>query len=143
MRTYKNLKLENQLCFAVYAATNSMTRAYRKLLRDKGLTFPQYLVMLVLLEKNGLNVKAIADRLILDSATLTPILRRMEKLGMIERNQNLQDERIIDVNLTNDGHEMAKELFAINTKVDSLFSREYNFEELNQALNTLINNLAK
>ncbi len=79
------LLLENQLCFALYSTSLAMSKVYRKLLGDLDLTYPQYLVMLVLWEQDGLTVSAIGERLFLDSATLTPLLKRLEAAGLVER----------------------------------------------------------
>ena len=78
MSQFENLKLKNQLCFALYAATNAITRAYRSRLSHIGLTYSQYLVMMVLWEADGPTVKALGKRLLLDSGTLTPLLKRLE-----------------------------------------------------------------
>lgn len=100
------LLLDNQLCFALYSTTLAMTKTYRKLLADLGLTYPQYLVMLVLWEQDGVTVSAIGERLFLDSATLTPLLKRLESAGVIARRRCAEDERQVIVTLTNDGRKM-------------------------------------
>jgi DNA-binding MarR family transcriptional regulator len=87
------LSLDNQLCFAVYATAHAFNRLYRQQLAGLGLTYPQYLVLLVLWEKAPLPVRAIGDRLMLDSGTLTPLLKRMESLGLVTRQRALEDER--------------------------------------------------
>lgn len=97
------LKLDNQLCFALYAASNAMTRLYRDLLEPHGLTYPQYLVMLVLWEQDGLGVKDIGARLHLDSGTLTPMLKRMAEAGLITRSRSAEDERQVAIELTAKG----------------------------------------
>ena len=96
-------RLDNQLCFAVYAAAHAFGRAYRNLLGRYGLTYPQYLVLLVLWEENGLSVKEIGDRLFLDSGTLTPLLRRLEASGRVRRARDRVDERQLSIFLTPDG----------------------------------------
>ena len=78
-------RLDDQLCFALYAASNAVTRVYRPLLTDLGLTYPQYLVMLVLWEQDGLTVSQIGERLFLDSATLTPLLKRLAAQGVLDK----------------------------------------------------------
>lgn len=100
MMKYDNLKLENQLCFALYSATHALTRAYRNVLEDKGLTYTQYLVLLVLWENDGMSVSTIAQRLDLDSASLTPILKRLESNGLLSRIRNKNDERVVEITLT-------------------------------------------
>lgn len=93
-------RLEEQLCFAVYQTGHAFTRLYRSILADLGLTYPQYLVMLVLWECDGLTVKAIGERLSLDSGTLTPLLKRLEALGLIRRERGREDERQVLLHLT-------------------------------------------
>lgn len=98
--------LDDQLCFALYAASNAMTRIYRELLEPLGLTYPQYLAMLVLWEQAPLNVKALGDRLQLDSGTLTPMLKRMEQAGLVSRRRDPADERQLEITLTEAGQAM-------------------------------------
>jgi len=92
--------LDEQICFAVYSAAHAFNRAYRPFLAALGLTYPQYLVMLVLWEQDGQSVTAIGDRLGLDSGTLTPLLKRLEGHGLIQRQRGREDERIVLVVLT-------------------------------------------
>jgi DNA-binding MarR family transcriptional regulator len=94
------LKLENQLCFALYSASLAMTKLYKPLLEKLGLTYPQYLAMLVLWENDGLMVSTIGERLYLDSGTLTPLLKRLEAGGFITRQRDAEDERRVRINLT-------------------------------------------
>jgi DNA-binding MarR family transcriptional regulator len=96
----RSLKLDDQLCFSVYAAAHAFTRFYKPLLEPLGLTYPQYLVLLTLWEQEGLPLKAIGDRLGLDSGTLTPLLRRMETAGLVTRERDSADERLVRVHLT-------------------------------------------
>lgn len=98
--------LDDQLCFALYAASNAMTRIYRELLEPLGLTYPQYLAMLVLWEQAPLNVKTLGDRLQLDSGTLTPMLKRMEQAGLVSRRRDPADERQLEITLTEAGQAM-------------------------------------
>ncbi|WP_370152665.1 MarR family winged helix-turn-helix transcriptional regulator [Ferrovibrio sp.] len=100
------LGLDQQLCFALYAASNAMTRLYRDLLEPLGLTYPQYLAMLVLWEQAPLNVKTLGERLQLDSGTLTPMLKRMEQAGLVTRRRDPADERQLQVALTPAGAAM-------------------------------------
>jgi DNA-binding MarR family transcriptional regulator len=97
------LQLEDQLCFALYNASRALTRAYAPLLAPLGVTYPQYLVLLVLWERDGLPVKELGDRLTLDSGTLTPLLKRLEHQGLVERQRGEDDERIVRIHLTPDG----------------------------------------
>ena len=96
-------RLDDQLCFALYAASGAMTRLYREPLAKLGLTYPQYLVMLVLWEQDGLSVNAIGERLHLDSGTLTPMLKRMEAAGLVTRTRSADDERRVDIRVTDRG----------------------------------------
>ena len=96
-------RLEEQLCFAVYQTGHAFTRMYRSILADLGLTYPQYLVMLVLWECDGLTVKAVGERLSLDSGTLTPLLKRLEAAGLIRRERSREDERQVLLHLTQAG----------------------------------------
>ena len=99
-----SLRLDDQLCFALYAATNAITRAYRAPLQAIGLTYPQYLVMLVLWELPGTHsVKGLADRLDLDSSTLTPLLKRLADAGLVQRQRDSHDERVVRIGLTPQG----------------------------------------
>lgn len=97
------LALDNQLCFAVYAASHAFGRTYRPLLERLGLTYPQYLVMLVLWEGDGLTVKAIGARLGLDSGTLTPLLKRLAAAGLVTRSRDAEDERQVRIALSDAG----------------------------------------
>jgi DNA-binding MarR family transcriptional regulator len=97
------LKLGDQLCFAVYSATHAFNRVYKPLLAALGLTYPQYLTMLVLWEQDDVAVKAIGERLGLDSGTLTPLLKRLEKLGLVARRRDPDDERSVRIALTDEG----------------------------------------
>ena len=97
------LQLGNQVCFAVYSTAHAFNRFYKPLLDRLGLTYPQYLVMLVLWEEDGLPVKEIGERLFLDSGTLTPLLKRMETAGLVKRTRSTEDERQVIVALTAHG----------------------------------------
>lgn len=97
------LKLENQLCFPIYAASNLITRAYQPLLERLGITYPQYLVLLVLWDTDELTVNEIARRLFLNTNTITPLLKRMEAQGLITRRRSQQDERKVIIRLTEQG----------------------------------------
>ena len=102
------LHLDNQLCFALYAASRAMTAAYAPLLDALDLTYPQYLVMLVLWERDGERVSQIGERLHLDSATLTPLLKRLESRELIERRRSRTDERVVEVFLTAAGKRLQR-----------------------------------
>ncbi|MDY0106636.1 MAG: MarR family transcriptional regulator [Giesbergeria sp.] len=97
------LQLDHQLCFALYSASLAMTKLYKPLLDAIGLTYPQYLVMLALWEQDGPTVSALGERLGLDSGTLTPLLKRMEAAGLVQRQRDAQDERRVHIALTSTG----------------------------------------
>lgn len=99
------LLLENQLCFAVYSAAHAFTAAYKPLLDRIGVTYPQYLVLLVLWEADGSSVGEIGGKLNLDSGTLTPLLKRLEAQGFVSRNRDKNDERVVRVHLTARGRD--------------------------------------
>jgi len=106
---YEQLKLANQLCFPVYAASRLITREYQPFLDKLGITYPQYLVLMILWEKDGLPVNDIAKKLMLNTNTITPLLKRMEKDGIIRRKRSGEDERKVIVQLTGKGRELQEE----------------------------------
>jgi DNA-binding MarR family transcriptional regulator len=118
------LLLDDQLCFALYNAARAMTRAYAPLLEPLGLTYPQYLVLLVLWQRDGLQVNQLGDRLALDSGTLTPLLKRLERQGLIERRRGNDDERVVRVHLTPEG----RALRARARKVPAHLARRAGFD---------------
>lgn len=126
------LRLDNQLCFQLYSSSRAMTQAYRPLLKKIGLTYPQYLVMLALWEKQSLHekepshtqknlavncVSTLGLQLRLDSGTLSPLLKRLEKQGLIHRSRNSKDERLLDISLTIKGIELSKEAAEVPLKM--------------------------
>lgn len=100
------LLLDNQLCFALYSTSLAMTKMYKPLLEELGLTYPQYLAMLVLWERDGLMVSELGERLYLDSGTLTPLLKRLEASGFISRIRDVEDERRVHITLTSSGRRL-------------------------------------
>jgi DNA-binding MarR family transcriptional regulator len=100
------LKLENQLCFTIYACSREITRLYRPVLEPLGLTYPQYLVLLVLWEKGEVSMKELGELLFLDSGTLTPLLKRMQAAGWVERERSKRDERLVVIRLTEQGRQL-------------------------------------
>ncbi len=107
------LTLDNQLCFALYSTSLAMTKLYKPMLDALGLTYPQYLVMLVLWERDGLTVSALGERLYLDSGTLTPLLKRMEAAGWLVRQRSSDDERRVEVRLTEAGRTLKAQAASI------------------------------
>ncbi|MBR7618996.1 MarR family transcriptional regulator [Phenylobacterium sp. 20VBR1] len=105
----QQLRLENQLCFALYAASGLVTRAYRPLLEPLGLTYPQYLAMMALWEKAPRTVSDLGEALGLDSGTLTPLLKRMEAAGLVTRTRDRADERRVQITLTDQGHALQEQ----------------------------------
>ena len=103
------LKLDQQLCFALYSSSLAMTKLYKPLLEPLGLTYPQYLVMLVLWEQDGISVSTLGQRLSLDSGTLTPLLKRLEAAALIARQRARDDERRVDLFLTDSGRALQDE----------------------------------
>jgi DNA-binding MarR family transcriptional regulator len=122
------LLLGNQICFAVYSAAHAFTRFYKPLLDRLGLTYPQYLVMLVLWERDGLPVKDIGERLFLDSGTLTPLLKRLEAAGLVRRTRSAEDERQVIVSLTAQGEALKEK--ARNVPISMLAASDCSVAEL-------------
>ncbi|MGV8854491.1 MAG: MarR family winged helix-turn-helix transcriptional regulator [Devosia sp.] len=107
------LKLDSMLCFAVYAAGHAFTRFYKPRLDELGLTYPQYLVFLVLWEGDGLTVKALGDKLFLDSGTITPMVKRLEARGLVRRQRDEEDERQVRIFLTPEGRALRAQALAV------------------------------
>jgi MarR family transcriptional regulator, organic hydroperoxide resistance regulator len=107
------LLLGNQLCFAIYSTAHAFNRVYKPLLDRLGLTYPQYLVMLALWERDGVPVKNIGERLFLDSGTLTPLLKRLEGTGLIKRTRSTEDERHVLIALTPQGQALREKARAV------------------------------
>ena len=106
LTTDSALLLDNQLCFALYSTSLAMTKLYKPLLEEMGLTYPQYLVMLVLWEQDDMAVSELGSRLFLDSGTLTPLLKRMEAAGVLTRRRSTDDERRVHIVLTEAGRKL-------------------------------------
>ena len=102
------LKLDNQLCFLLYGASRAVTQMYQPLLAPLGITYPQYLVLLVLWEEDGASVRRLCDRLYLDSGTLTPLLTRLESAGLVRRVRSEADARVVDIHLTTAGKKLKR-----------------------------------
>lgn len=101
--TCQELLLDNQLCFALYSTSLLMTKVYKPLLQELGLTYPQYLAMLVLWERDGITVGEISARLLSDPGSLTPLLKRLETEGLLSRIRSSRDERVVELHLTERG----------------------------------------
>ena len=111
------LALDNQLCFSLYSASLAMTKLYKPLLDPLGLTYPQYLVMLVLWETDDLSVSTLGERLSLDSGTLTPLLKRLEAGGLVKRARSAEDERRVNVSLTPQGRKLRERALSVPRSV--------------------------
>lgn len=119
---YDCLKLDNQLCFPLYAAAKKVVSLYEPFLKPLHLTYTQYIVLLVLWEEDEINVKALGERIYLDSGTLTPLLRKLEKKSLIRRLKNPSDQRNLIIQLTKEGHLLEEEAKTIPAKVGSCLS---------------------
>jgi DNA-binding MarR family transcriptional regulator len=129
--------LRKQLCFAIYSASHAFTRAYRALLEPLGLTYPQYLVMLVLWERDGMRVKEIGAELYLDSGTLTPLLKRLEGLGIVRRVRDASDERQVTILLTETGRALEHKAASVPRDLECLIGLD------NDGIGALIERIAK
>lgn len=107
------LQLDHQLCFALYSTSLAMTKLYKPLLQALGLTYPQYLALLVLWERDGQRVADLGARLFLDSGTLTPLLKRLETAGLVRRERSREDERTVLIHLTEAGHALKTRAAAV------------------------------
>jgi MarR family transcriptional regulator, organic hydroperoxide resistance regulator len=140
------LQLDRQLCFALYSSSLAMTRIYKPLLAPLGLTYPQYLVMLVLWEVDGQSVSQLGQRLSLDSGTLTPLLKRLEALGHIERRRASDDERRVDIFLTPQGRQLREQALDIPSQLacasacelDEVIALTQRLTQLRQQLNRAV-----
>ena len=130
------LRLDNQICFAIYSAAHAFNRVYKPLLDRLGLTYPQYLVMLVLWEHDGVAVKEIGERLYLDSGTLTPLLKRLEQAGLIRRTRSTEDERQVLIDLTAQGQALKDRARAVPASI--LAASQCSIPELTAVKNEIV-----
>lgn len=144
---YEQLKLENQLCFPVYAASRLITREYQPFLDNLKITYPQYLVLMVLWEHDGLPVNDIAKKLILNTNTITPLLKRMEQQGLIKRTRSELDERKVLVQLTRKGEKLQEKASQIPEELVKRLSKSKlktaDLIKLKENLNAVISLLSK
>ena len=117
MENSESLKLENQICFPLYVIAKEITGLYRPFLDELDITYPQYLVMMVLWENDGLPVNHIGEKLYLDSGTLTPLLKRLEAKGLILRKRKKEDERVVQVFISDLGKELQQKACEIPSKI--------------------------
>ena len=113
-RSDNPLSLDNQLCFALYSTSLAMTQMYKELLQPVGLTYPQYTIMLILWEQDGVALKHIAERLGQKSGSLTPVIKRMESDGLIQRVRGKEDDRTLSIELTGKGRKLRQKCLKIN-----------------------------
>ncbi len=113
------LRLDRQICFSLHAASRAFNGVYRVILKDLGLTYPQYLVMLVLWEQGDLPVKALGEQLRLDSGTLSPLVKRLETAGLVRRERSAEDERSVRVHLTEEGSQMRARALEVPRRIMS------------------------
>ena len=140
------LRLDNQICFAVYSAAHAFNRVYKPLLDRLGLTYPQYLVMLVLWERDGVPLKDIGEKLFLDSGTLTPLLKRLEAAQLVKRTRSTEDERQVLIALTAQGQTLKEKaralpqsiLAASDCSVSELVAMKNEIVALRDRLNAVI-----
>jgi DNA-binding MarR family transcriptional regulator len=130
------LRLDNQICFAVYSAAHAFNRVYKPLLDRLSLTYPQYLVMLVLWERDGVPVKDIGERLYLDSGTLTPLLKRLEQAGLVRRTRSTEDERQVLIDLTAQGQALKDKARAVPASI--LAASQCTIPELTAVKNEIV-----
>ena len=140
MKTEALLQLDNQLCFPLYAASRMVTKLYQPLLEELDITYPQYLILLVLWENDELTVSEIGSKLMLETNTLTPLLKRMEVKGIIKRTRSIIDERRVIVKLTNKGSSLKEKALCIPTELFSGMAEHFPMEKINR-LRTDLNNL--
>ena len=119
MKKYDCLKLENQLCFPFYAASREILRMYTPLLKEIDLTYTQYIVMMVMWEKKTVTVGELGKSLYLDTGTLSPLLKSMEKKSLIKRQRNSLDERIVEISITEEGENLKEKAASIPQKIGS------------------------
>ncbi|SFQ00573.1 transcriptional regulator, MarR family [Geodermatophilus dictyosporus] len=133
-----SVALDDQLCFALYAASRAMTARYRPMLEELGLTYPQYLVMMLLWEEDQQTVGQLGHRLALDSGTLSPLLKRLTSAGLVTRHRRVEDERSVSIALTDEGRALRDKAFAISQDMICALRLDVDdFADLKQTLHVL------
>ena len=145
---YAELQLDNQICFRLYTAARLITQAYTPLLTELGITYPQYLVLMVLWENDNQPVNDIAHRLLLETNTVTPLLQRMEKLGLVRRKKGKEDKRQQIVSLTEKGKAIEEQAYAqipagMNDQLSACPMKVEDYQRLAQELDSIIDTLKK
>lgn len=139
---YDKLKLENQLCFPLYAASKEIVRHYKPFLDKLDMTYTQYIAMMVLWEHKKLNVKELGEYLYLDSGTLTPLLKTMEKKGWVERNRSKEDERVLNVTITKQGEALREQALSVPEQMaECAHLKQEEIAQLYQLLYKILDNL--
>lgn len=143
---HAELQLDNQICFRLYTASRLITQAYTPILTGLSITYPQYLVLMVLWEKDNQPVNDIAHRLFLETNTVTPLLQRMEKLGLVKRQKNKLDKRQHLVKLTGKGKELEEKAYALipagmGRQLSACPMQLEDYQHLAQELDSIINSL--
>lgn len=135
-----HLKLKNQVCFPIYALAKEMVNHYRPLLDNLDLTYPQYLVLLILWEQKEQSVGQLGEKLFLDSGTLTPLLKRMEQKGFIVRSRSSLDERVVNLSLTKQGLELQEKAKLIPLQLmESMHIAEEDLDALKNIVTKILN----
>ena len=134
--TCSELELDNQLCFALYSTSLMMTKVYKPLLKELGLTYPQYLAMLVLWQQDGITVSTLSKRLLTDPGSVTPLLKRLEADQLLRRQRSQQDERVVELFLTEQGRAMREQARYIPSCVVN--ASEQSIDALTQLKNDLV-----
>jgi DNA-binding MarR family transcriptional regulator len=138
-----SVALDDQLCFALYAASRAVTARYRPMLDELGVTYPQYLVLMLLWEEDGQTVGQLGTRLALDSGTLSPLLKRLTAAGLVTRHRRADDERSVSVRLTDAGRALEAPACAISAEmIDALALNQQQFDELKSQLRLITDRVA-
>ncbi|MGM1055501.1 MAG: MarR family winged helix-turn-helix transcriptional regulator [Bacteroidota bacterium] len=134
----QQLKLNNQICFPIYSVSRLITKAYKPFLEEMGLTYPQYLVLLILWENDKLSINQIGEKLLLNTNTLSPLIKRMEKMGLLLRKRSEKDERKVFVKLTKKGRELKNNAILIPEKLlNTLLTEDIKLTEVMLLKDTL------
>ena len=142
MKNLQQLKLDNQICFPVYALSREIVGRYRPLLDQLDITYPQYLVLLVLWEHQEQSVSQLGEKLYLDSGTLTPLLKRLEQKKLVTRSRSKEDERIVKIKLTSEGENLQKKAVGIPKKLfEDMKVPEEELEQLKTTIEKILTTL--
>jgi DNA-binding MarR family transcriptional regulator len=138
MKKTEQLQLSNQVCFPLYSVSRLLTKAYKPYLDAMGITYPQYLVLMVLWEKDGVSVNHISEKLLLNTNTVSPLLKRMEKADILSRNRSDKDERSVIIQLTNKGKQLKEQAAQVPEKLlKMLFTDSVKLTDIEQLKSTL------